>query len=128
MARPVMPTRAWRCAGAWRCRSPIAVVKLTHCARLSTIQTMSTSQKVVETARASTARPLTTIPVTITVPAPVRPSSQRITGPVAMPISEPSAQHPADVLAVELDDVAQERHDQRLRAVEREVPDRSSRT
>ena len=65
-------------------------MKLTHCARLSTIQTMSTSQKVVETARASTARPLTTIPVTITVPAPVRPSSQRITGPVAMPISEPS--------------------------------------
>ncbi len=81
MARPVMPTRACRCAGAWRCRSPIAVVKLTHCARLSTIQITSTSQKAVETARASTARPLTTIPVTITVPALVRPSSQRITGP-----------------------------------------------
>ena len=55
IARPVMPTRACRCAGACRWRSPIAVVKLTHCARLSTIQIASTSQNAVEAASASTA-------------------------------------------------------------------------
>ena len=90
IARPVMPTRACRCAGAWRWRSPIAVVKLTHCARLSTIQTPSTCQNAVETASASTDRPLTTMPVTITTGGPMRPSSQTIMGPVAMPISEPT--------------------------------------
>ena len=122
MARPVMPTRACRCAGAWRCRSPIAVVKLTHCARLSTIQIASTSQKAVETARASTERPLTTMPVTITAAgarAALEPEDHRPGGDADQ---RADAEHPADLLAVEVDDVAQERHDQRLRAVEREVP------
>ena len=90
IARPVMPTRACRCAGAWRWRSPIAVVKLTHCARLRTIQTAMTSQNVVAAASASTERPLITMPVTITVAGPMRPSSHMISGPVAMPINEPT--------------------------------------
>ena len=91
MARPVMPTRACRCAGAWRWRSPIAVVKLTHCARLSTIQIASTSQNAVDGRQREHREPADRrCPLTITVGALVRPSSQTITGPVAMPISEPT--------------------------------------
>ena len=123
IARPVMPTRACRWAGAWRWRSPIAVVKLTHCARLSTIQIASTCQNAVETASASTRqaadddarddhdrRP----------DAPLEPQDHRPGGDADQ---RADAEHPADVPAVEIDDVAQERHDQRLGAVEREVPD-----
>ena len=101
--------------GGVACRSPIAVVKLTHCARLSTIQTTNTSQKVVEAGEGQHRQAADDDPGDDHRPAPlVRPSSQRITGPVAMPISEPDPEHPADMLAVELDDVAQEGHDERL--------------
>ena len=128
IARPVMPTRACRCAGAWRWRSPIAVVKLTHCARLSTIQIASTSQNAVETASASTASAADRrCPRRSPSARAVRPSSQMITRPGRDADQRADAEHPADVLAVELDDVAQERHDERLGAVEREVPRTASR-